>query len=165
MHDNEKAASEANNRVATEKEVSDMQFTKAEEYGIFGILYLAQQPPEKITPLSEISQSQDVPEKFLAKIFQSLSRSGIIRSHRGVKGGFSMAKPAKEISVMEIVESIQGPYQIAKCLHTDNICDKPGCPVMTLLSEAQDALTSVFRSYTVDKLLSMQKEVEEPQSV
>ncbi len=142
-----------------------MQFTKAEEYGIFGILYLARQAPEKITPLSEISQSEDVPEKFLAKIFQSLTKSGVIRSHRGVKGGFSLARPAVDISVMEIVEAIQGRYQIAKCLHTDNICEKKDCPVKTLLSEAQDALTDVFRRYTIDKLVEMQKEVEEPQSI
>lgn len=142
-----------------------MQFTKAEEYGIFGILYLARQAPEKITPLSEISESEDVPEKFLAKIFQSLTKSGIIRSHRGVKGGFSLARPAMDISVMEIVEAIQGRYQIAKCLHSDNICDKNDCPVKTLLSEAQDALTDVFRRYTIDKLIEMQKEAEEPQSV
>lgn len=142
-----------------------MQFTKAEEYGIFGVLYLAQQLPDKITPLSEISESEDVPEKFLAKIFQSLTKSGIIRSHRGVKGGFSLAKLATEITVMEIVESIQGRYQIAKCLHSEDICEKKECAVKTLLTEAQDALTHVFRSYTVARLIKMQKEVEETLSV
>ena len=76
-----------------------MQFTKAEEYGIFGVLYLAEQPAGRITPLSEISETQDVPEKFLAKIFQSLSKSGLIRSHRGVKGGFSLGRPANEIPI------------------------------------------------------------------
>ena len=85
-----------------------MQFTKAEEYGIFGIMYLASQPTGRITPLSEISENQNVPEKFLAKIFQSLSRSGLIRSHRGVKGGFTLGKSPEEITIKQVVESIQG---------------------------------------------------------
>ncbi len=73
-----------------------MQFTKAEEYGIFGIMYLATQTKGKITPLSEISENQHVPEKFLAKIFQSLCRSGLVRSHRGVKGGFSLGRTRRQ---------------------------------------------------------------------
>ena len=74
-----------------------MQFTKAEDYGLHGIMYLAEQPNGKVTPLSEISEAQQVPEKFLAKIFQSLSKTGLVKSHRGVKGGFSMARSADKI--------------------------------------------------------------------
>jgi Rrf2 family transcriptional regulator, iron-sulfur cluster assembly transcription factor len=133
-----------------------MQFTKAEEYGIFGVLYLAEQPKGRITPLSEISETQGVPEKFLAKIFQSLSKSGLIRSHRGVKGGFSLARPAKDISIREIVETIQGPYFISKCLHSDEVCDKTDCPIKTLLQEAQDAMIDVFNRHSVADLMEWQ---------
>ncbi|NMC44648.1 MAG: Rrf2 family transcriptional regulator [candidate division Zixibacteria bacterium] len=134
-----------------------MQFTKAEEYGIFGVVYLADQPADRITPLSEISETQGVPEKFLAKIFQSLSRSGLVRSHRGVKGGFSLGRPADQISIREIVEEIQGPYFIAKCLHTKDICNRKDCPINLLLQKAQAALIDVFEKHTVADLLSWQK--------
>jgi Rrf2 family transcriptional regulator, iron-sulfur cluster assembly transcription factor len=134
-----------------------MQFTKAEEYGIFGVLYLADQPADRITPLSEISETQGVPEKFLAKIFQSLSKSGLVRSHRGVKGGFSLARPADQISIREIVEEIQGPYLISKCLHSKEVCDRRDCPINLLLRKAQDALIDVFDKHTVADLLSWQK--------
>jgi Rrf2 family protein len=136
-----------------------MQFTKAEEYGIFGVLYLADQPADRITPLSEISETQGVPEKFLAKIFQSLSKSGLVRSHRGVKGGFSLGRPADQISIREIVEDIQGPYLISKCLHADDVCFRKDCPIKLLLYKAQDALTDVFAKHTVADLLAWQKEV------
>ena len=141
-----------------------MQFTKAEEYGIFGVLYLAEQPAGRITPLSEISETQDVPEKFLAKIFQSLSKSGLIRSHRGVKGGFSLGRPANEIPIREIVENIQGPYFIAKCLHTEDICEKKDCPIRILLHKAQAALNEVFDNHTVSDLLDWQREAAAVQS-
>jgi Rrf2 family transcriptional regulator, iron-sulfur cluster assembly transcription factor len=134
-----------------------MQFTKAEEYGIFGVLYLADQPPDRITPLSEISETQGVPEKFLAKIFQALSRSGLVHSHRGVKGGFSLGRPADQISIREIVEEIQGPYFISKCLHTKDICNRKDCPINLLLHKAQEALIDVFDKHTVADLLTWQK--------
>jgi len=134
-----------------------MQFTKAEAYGIFGVIYLADQPAGKITPLSEISEAQDVPEKFLAKIFQSLSKSGLVRSHRGVKGGFSLGRPANEISFREIVEVIHGPYFLAKCFNVEEICDRGECPIQYLLEKAQDALLEVFEQYTVGDLLHWQK--------
>lgn len=134
-----------------------MQFTKAEAYGIFGVIYLADQPPGKITPLSEISEAQDVPEKFLAKIFQSLSKSGLVRSHRGVKGGFSLGRQADQISFREIVEVIHGPYFLAKCFNVEEICDRDDCPIQYLLEKAQDALLEIFEKYTVADLLRWQK--------
>jgi Rrf2 family protein len=142
-----------------------MQFTKAESYGIFGVLYLAQQPPGKVTPLSEISEIQDVPEKFLAKIFQSLAKSGIIRSHRGVKGGFSLGKPASDITVRHIVESVHGPYFIAKCLYSPDVCDRHDCPLKILLGKAQEALVTVFNEHTIADLMKWQAEAREKQSV
>jgi len=142
-----------------------MQFTKAEAYGIFGILYLAEQPMGKITPLSEISEAKDVPEKFLAKIFQSLSKSDLVRSHRGVKGGFSLAKPADQISFRDIVEVIHGQYFLAKCFNVEEICEKgTNCPIRTLLEKAQDALMEIFEKYTVADLLEWQKKPRSAQT-
>jgi Rrf2 family protein len=137
-----------------------MQFTKAEAYGIFGVLHLADQPRGKVVPLSEISQAQDVPEKFLAKIFQGLSKSGMVISHRGVKGGFSLSKSPEDISFREIVEVIHGPYFLAKCFGVEEACDKIDCPVKILLTKAQAALMEVFEEYTIADLLKWQKEMK-----
>jgi Rrf2 family protein len=134
-----------------------MQFTKAEEYGIFGIMYLASQPQGRITPLSEISENQKVPEKFLAKIFQSLSKSGLIRSHRGVKGGFTLGKPSDQISVKDIVESIQGPYRISKCLTEPVDQQSPAAASLRrLLEKAQENLLTVFSSHSIKDLTDWQ---------
>jgi len=141
-----------------------MQFTKAEEYGIFGILYLAEQPTGRITPLSEISKTQGVPEKFLAKIFQSLAKAGIVRSHRGVKGGFSLGRQPDRITIREIVEDVQGPYFIAECLNGDRSCKRNNCPLQPLLRKAQIAIVGVFEDHTVADLVGWQKELKSPQS-
>lgn len=134
-----------------------MQFTKAEEYGIFGIMYLANQPQGRITPLSEISESQNVPEKFLAKIFQSLSKTGLIRSHRGVKGGFTLGRPSDQITIKEVVESIQGPYRISKCLSEPLDGQGPAAASLrSLLEKAQHALLTVFSGHTIKDLTEWQ---------
>jgi Rrf2 family protein len=132
-----------------------MQFTKAEGYGLHGIMYLAGQPEGRVTPLSEISAEQRVPEKFLAKIFQNLSKSELVTSHRGVKGGFSLAKPADKMTVREVLESIQGPYYLAKCIEDESICDRADrCAIKQLLSKAQDNLRDLFGAHTIAELVS-----------
>lgn len=137
-----------------------MQFTKAEDYGLHGIIYLAMQPEGKVTPLSEIAEAQNVPEKFLAKIFQSLSKTGIVKSHRGVKGGFSLGKPAEEITVKLVLESIQGPYYVAKCLRDPGMCEmRDVCAVRKLMKLTQENMLSVFEENTLADLIQWQKDM------
>lgn len=136
-----------------------MQFTKAEEYGMFGVLYLADADRSKVIPLSEISQAENIPEKFLAKIFQSLSKAGIVRSHRGVRGGFTLAKSPDEITMKEVLETIQGPYHLMKCTETMSACDQGKddfCALREVLVIAEDKLVSVFEQFTLADLAAWQ---------
>jgi len=142
-----------------------MQFTKAEEYGMFGVLYLADADKTKVIPLSEISQAQDIPEKFLAKIFQSLSKAGIVRSHRGVRGGFTLAKSPDQISMKEVLETIQGPYHLMKCTESMDACDQNNsdfCALREVLVIAENKLVSVFDQFTLADLATWQKTRTKP---
>jgi Rrf2 family protein len=131
-----------------------MQFTKAEAYGTLGVLYLAEQGAKSVVSMSEIAESQEVPEKFLAKIFQNLTKNGIITSYRGAKGGFSLNKKPGAITVREIVEAIQGPYHLIHCLHDNDCCEKYDfCPVRVVLEKAEIKLLEVFGSYTIADLI------------
>ena len=135
-----------------------MQFTKAEEYGMLGVLYLAEKPTESVTPLSEISEAKEIPEKFLAKIFQSLSRAGIVRSHRGVRGGFALAKNPATVTIKEVLEAIQGPYHLMKCIEDESNCEKDGyCPLRELMTLAEHRLVEVFEGHTLLDLIKWQK--------
>ena len=135
-----------------------MQFTKAEEYGILGVLYLAEKDRYVVTPLGEIAEAQDIPEKFLAKIFQSLTRAGIVRSHRGVRGGFSLGKNPAKMSIKEVLEAIQGPYHLMKCIPDIGICGKDTfCALREVLIIAEDKLVSTFEKYTLADLGKWQR--------
>jgi Rrf2 family iron-sulfur cluster assembly transcriptional regulator len=131
-----------------------MELTKAGDYGIFGVIYLAKQPQGKIVSLSEVSKAENIPEKFLAKIFQNLTRSGLIRSHRGAGGGFSLARPANKITVKELLESIQGPIYFTKCLSNLYDCDRKDiCKLRGLWKKAQDYATKILTQKTLADLI------------
>src|SRR3984893_1801025 len=60
-------------------------------------------------PIAELARRREIPVQFLEQLFASLRRAGILRSQRGVKGGYSFARPATEITVLEVVELLDGP--------------------------------------------------------
>jgi Rrf2 family transcriptional regulator, iron-sulfur cluster assembly transcription factor len=130
-----------------------MQFTKAEEYGLFGAIYLANQPANEVATLREISQAQNIPEKFLAKIFQNLTRAGLVRSHRGVRGGFSLAKPPKRITVADIIEAIQGESDAIKCVVNRRDCNKKNsCAIRELILEGRHQMFALYKKRTLLEL-------------
>lgn len=131
-----------------------MVLTRAGDYGIFGVIYLAKQPKGKIVSLSEVSKAENIPEKFLAKIFQHLSRSGLIRSHRGARGGFSLARSPGEITVKELLEAIQGPICFSKCLSELDDCDrKEICKLRNVMQKAQDNTIRILTQKTLSDLV------------
>src|SRR5271155_3520026 len=61
-------------------------------------------------PIGELARRGDIPVQFLEQLFATLRRSGIVRSQRGVKGGYSFARPAGDVTVLEVVELLEGPF-------------------------------------------------------
>jgi len=123
-----------------------------------GVLHLADKGQGKVTPLSEISEAREIPEKFLAKIFQALSRSGILRSHRGVRGGFTLAKSPCDITVKDVLESIQGPYHLTKCIPDPDSCPRASqCAMRDLLATAEKQMLDVFTGHTLEDLVAMER--------
>ena len=130
-----------------------MQFTKAEEYGLFGAVHLAKQPRGTVISLTEISEAQSIPDKFLAKIFQNMTRAGILKSHRGVRGGFSLIKPPKKITIAEILNAIQGDTDPVKCVSDGQACNKRGdCAVRDLILEGRRQMFTYYEKQTLEDL-------------
>ncbi|MBI4839935.1 MAG: Rrf2 family transcriptional regulator [candidate division NC10 bacterium] len=122
-----------------------MKLTRGGEYGIRGVLYLAHQDNGKVSMLSAIAKAQDVPPRFLAKIFQALAKAGIVRSHRGAKGGFSLARSAAEITIKDVIEAIEGPVYLNVCLVAPGECSRDKiCPMHRVWEEAQAKMMGVL---------------------
>ena len=95
-----------------------MQLTRSGEYGLKGLVFLAKQPPRRFSLVSEVSRQQKIPEKFLAKIFQRLSKAGLLRSARGSNGGFALGRPAKEITIRNVTKDVV-TYKIGPVVTVD----------------------------------------------
>ncbi|MGD9547049.1 MAG: Rrf2 family transcriptional regulator [Candidatus Krumholzibacteriia bacterium] len=122
-----------------------MQITRQTEYAIRGLQELARREQDAPVQLKVIAGSCEVSEAFLAKIFQMLAQAGIVKSHRGVKGGFSLGKPAAEISLREIVEVCEGGIALNHCLRKVDPCkDADTCQVADVWRRAQDALVGAL---------------------
>jgi Rrf2 family protein len=130
-----------------------MKLTSALDYGIRALIYLARQPGGKVCFISEISSAMNIPEKYLAKILQSLSKGGMVKSYRGVKGGFSLAKPPEELSIKDAFECLEGPITLRRCIDEPGICDmNESCNVRPVWQDAQDRMLEVFEKADLKSL-------------
>ena len=127
-----------------------LQITRQTEYAIRGLQELARRNEDAPVQLKLIAGSCQVSEAFLAKIFQMLAQAGVVKSHRGVKGGFSLGRAAKEITLREIVEICEGGIVLNHCLRMVDPCqDVETCAVAHVWREAQDALTGALDKTTL----------------
>ncbi len=85
-----------------------MKLTTRSEYALLALVYLARQPQDAVSSLETIARAQDIPPKFLEQIFLSLRRARILRSTKGHRGGYQLARGAREISLAEIVRLLDG---------------------------------------------------------
>ena len=131
-----------------------LQITRQTEYAIRGLQELARRNGDAPVQLKSIAKSCDVSEAFLAKIFQMLSQQHIVKSHRGVKGGFSLGRTADDITLREIVEVCEGGIALNHCLRQVNRCENAGdCNMTMAWSRAQDALTGALEQTNLADLV------------
>ena len=135
-----------------------MQITRAGEYAIIGLLYLAKQPVGQTVMIDEISAAEKVPNSFLAKIFQSLAKAGLVQSHRGAGGGFLLAHPPDRVNLLDILNCVEGAFALQKCVTDDPACvvsDKrlDNCVLCGVFAEAQSRVNEVLARTTLADLL------------
>ena len=131
-----------------------MQITRAGEYGVLGLLNLSRRAHGARVMIEEVSREENIPRNFLAKIFQSLARAGLVRSLRGSGGGFLLARQPSEITVLEIIEAIEGKIALQRCLKEVPTCDHMGgCALCGIFEQAQDRVKEVFTQTTLADLL------------
>ena len=130
-----------------------MQVTREGDYGIRSVLYLARQPFKKVSFVNEISEDYKIPRSFLAKILQKLVKAKIVRSYRGVKGGFSLAKQARDITVLDVLEAIQGKLALNICITDKKKCSfSRQCPTHYLWINVQSKMSDMLKTTNFEDL-------------
>ncbi len=131
-----------------------MLVTRKTDYAVRCILYLAQ-AREQVANVTEVSSKMHIPKTFLAKIFQKLAKAGLVESIRGMNGGFRLAKGPDEISLMDIMEAIQGPLCINICAVDSRKCRRSStCAVHPFWVELRKDMDRRLREQTVARLLT-----------
>ena len=107
-----------------------MHLTRESEYALRGMAYLASFPPGVVAALSEIAEAQALPGRFLAKIFQKLTRHGLVSAQRGRGRGYQLANSAESITLRQILEAVEGPRLHQLCMLWQRDCrDEDPCPL------------------------------------
>ena len=139
-----------------------MEFIKRNsDYALTSLVYMAGFSKERVFDLRSVAKERNVSVIFLHKIFQKLSKKNIVKSHRGIYGGFSLAMDAEQITAKKIVETIQGPIALNKCLTGRYRCGREkGCVVRRYLARLQKDIAGKLEKLTLKNLALERKKIK-----
>ncbi len=124
-----------------------MQITRQADYAIRAVLYIAKLGQGQRAATSQIAQEQRIPPSFLAKIISQLSIAGLLQTSRGARGGVMLAATPEEITLLDVVEAIDGPIALNECVNDDGACSfGEDCPLRPIWCDAQDDLVKRLRN-------------------
>ena len=124
---------------------SSMQLTRAADYGVRVMIYLAAAGAESRLSLVDLAAATNAPVSFLSKVLQTLSHAGFITSRRGQSGGFRMSSRGRAASMLDVIEAIDGKICLNVCLVAGKSCSrKHSCPAHPIWADAQRAVVQVL---------------------
>jgi len=122
-----------------------MQITRQADYAVRAVLHLARNGDHR-TATSSIAAEQRIPPSFLAKIISQLSIAGLLHTSRGARGGATLAREPKDITLLEVIEAIDGPIQLNECVEDTGVCSfEEACPLRPVWCEAQEELVKKLK--------------------
>ena len=131
-----------------------LRLTKKADYGLMALKYLAEHPQTPSVSAKDIAETYGIPPQLLAKVLQRLAKVGLLRSHAGMNGGYSLAKGARTISAFEVIHAIDGPFFITSCNKGSRSCDVANtCTVKEPLARVNDSIAAVLQSISIYDLV------------
>jgi Rrf2 family cysteine metabolism transcriptional repressor len=136
-----------------------MKISTKIRYGARAMLELASHYGEGPIELKEIARKENISLKYLEQVINPLRASGLVKSIRGSKGGYSLAKPPSEICLYDVVETLEGPLNLLECLHDAKVCQKvPSCVTRDIWKEVSEAISKIFYSVTLEDMVNRKRE-------
>lgn len=119
--------------------------TRRTDYGIRAMIHLAQQPDSALVKADEIADVVEVPRNFVPQVLQELQRAQLVLSRSGRTGGYGLGRPAEEISLLEIVEALEGPLSDAPCALSGGPCARQEiCAIHDVWARARSDLSATL---------------------
>lgn len=99
-----------------------------------------------------ISDAMRVPLRFCLKILRDLVQAGMVCSFKGAKGGYTLARPAREITLREVIESVEGPYMLSRCQKSEYSCGRTHCSLHSIYEEISKKVRNELESYNFEMI-------------
>lgn len=131
-----------------------MQISRKCEYALRAMMHMAGLEEGKLNTAKNISGAENIPLKFLEKILQALVAGGLLRVTYGPRGGYRLAREADEITFREIMEAVEGPMRLNRCVGDEPDCRSEDCNMRNYWIKFQDALVEMFDNTTLEEAIS-----------
>ena len=131
-----------------------MKLSPAAELGVRGVLVLGEKYGNGPVTLDTICAHRDLPKQYLVKIFASLARAGLVTPVRGKGGGYMLARDPEKITLLEVIEAVEGPIRLNYCQHNPSQCDELSCPIRPLWKELQETVRDKLGKMRVSDCLN-----------
>ncbi|KAF5067215.1 Rrf2 family transcriptional regulator [Proteiniclasticum sp. QWL-01] len=131
-----------------------MKLSTKGRYGVKAMVDLAIHQGTEPVSIKSISQRQNISEYYLEQLFAPLRRAEIIKSIRGAQGGYELNKPARDITVLDIMNILEGPIEVSDCLDSDACSNIDCCATRTVWKKLKDSIDSVMGAITLQDIVN-----------
>lgn len=136
-----------------------LRMSKLTDYGTVVMTYLAREP-QRLHAASEIATHVHVAVPTVSKILKSLAHTGLVVSSRGAKGGYSLARPADEISMAEVIDALEGPIALTECSSSVGMCvQETSCSIRTNWQKINNVIREALGDVTLAEMVESTPQV------
>jgi len=138
-----------------------MKLSTKGRYGVRLMIELALHEGNELVTLREISKQQEISQKYLWSLITPLLKAGLIRSERGARGGYMLAKPASKITLRDIVVEVEGPLSIVECVRNPSVCHRNAlCVARDVWADVSAKIEDVLVSITLQDVVTNYRKKE-----
>jgi Rrf2 family protein len=135
-----------------------LKLTKKADYGLMALKYLAEHPETPALSAKDVADAYGIPAQLLAKILQRLTKTGLLKSHAGMNGGYALARDPRQISAFEVIHAIDGPLFLTSCTKGTKPCDlTPNCTIKEPLARVNETIIGVLKSISIHDLAEQEQ--------
>jgi Rrf2 family protein len=141
-----------------------LKLSKKTDYALMAIQYMASGDPDRVINTKEIAEEYSIPGELLAKVLQKLGKKGLIVSQNGPKGGYVLAKSPSDISVLSVIQAIEGHVGITECYHNENshCLQMSRCNIRTPLRNIQNSIYALLDSMSIEDMGTFNTTIQTP---
>jgi Rrf2 family iron-sulfur cluster assembly transcriptional regulator len=139
-----------------------MRITQEGDYALRVVLFLYKYSNGERVEAKVISERENIPLRFLLKLLRKLASADIVKSYRGTGGGYAIEKPPSQVSILQVVQAIEGPIYVNKCLFDENMCNlkrAETCEIHKALENFQSGMLQGLDKFTFEEILKTPVEI------